>query len=119
MTKPLALVVEDDKDVAELFSYVLQSRGFDTEIIRSGKVAMALLSVIEPALVLLDLQLPFNVSGSDVLERIRSDQRLAKTRVVVITGHPQMAETLHNKADLVLVKPVDVTQLSDLVMRLL
>ena len=119
MEKPLALVIEDDKDVAELFSLVLESKGFETEIIRTGRVALALLTVVEPAVVLLDLQLPFKISGIDVLRRIRADRRLTQTRVVVITGHPHLAETLHDEADLVLVKPVDVTQLSNLIERLL
>jgi len=38
--------------------------------------------------------------------------------VVVITGHPELADTIRDEADVVLNKPVDVGQLSDLISRL-
>lgn len=70
-----------------------------------------------PAVVLLDLNLLSRVSGSDILHRIRADKRLTETRVVIITGHPALADILHDKADAVLIKPVDVGELSDLITR--
>ena len=71
-----------------------------------------------PAVVLLDRHLPGHASGSDILHQIRADKRLAETRVIVITGHPELAETIRDEADVVLNKPVDVAQLSDLISRL-
>jgi hypothetical protein len=38
--------------------------------------------------------------------------------VIVVTGHPELAETVRDEADVVLIKPVDVDQLSDLIVRL-
>jgi CheY-like chemotaxis protein len=67
---------------------------------------------------LLDLNLPPHVSGSDVLHQIRADKRLAETRVIVVTGHPELAEAIGDEADAVLIKPVDVSVLSDLIARL-
>ncbi|HET7087374.1 MAG TPA: response regulator, partial [Anaerolineae bacterium] len=68
--------------------------------------------------VVLDLKLLPHVSGTDVLLRIRADPRLAETRVIVVTGHPDLADAVRDRADLVLLKPVDVNQLSDFVLRL-
>ena len=118
MINPHALIIEDDKDSAELYCHVLEPLGFETEIIRTGEAASARLKVIVPAVVLLDLHLPVRISGTDILHQIRADKRLTETRVVVITGHPVLAETIHDKADAVLIKPVDVGELSDLIMRL-
>jgi CheY-like chemotaxis protein len=118
MANPRALAIEDDKEIAELYGRVLESLGFETEIIRSGEAALARLTDIAPAVVLLDLHLPSHVSGSDVLHQIRADRRLAETRVVVITGHPELAETIRDEADVVLIKPVDVGELSDFITRL-
>ena len=115
MNTPSVLIVEDDQDVAELYSRVLESSGLTTEIIRTGEAALARLAETSPGLVVLDLSLPPHVTGTDVLHRIRSDQRLAKTRVVVVTGHPDLADAVRGQADLVLLKPVDVNQLSDFV----
>jgi len=118
MAKPHALVIEDDKETAELYGRVLESLGFETEIIRTGEAALVRLAAVAPAVVLLDLNLRSRGAGCDVLHRIRADWRLAETRVVVITGHPVLAETLHDKADAVLIKPVGIGELSDLITRL-
>ena len=118
MANPRALVIEDDKDISELYGRVLESLKFETEIIRSGEAASARLKVVAPAVVLLDLHLPSHISGSDILHQIRADKRLIETRVVVVTGHPELAETIGDEADAVLIKPIDVDMLSDLIVRL-
>jgi len=118
MGNPAVLIVEDDQDVAELYSRVLASSGYTTETVRTGEAALTRLAVTAPGVVVLDLSLPPHVSGADVLNQIRSDQRLAETRIIVVTGHPDLADTVRDKVDLVLLKPVDVNQLSDFVARL-
>jgi two-component system response regulator GlrR len=118
MGKPTALIIEDDRDVAELYSHVVESAGLATEIVATGEAALARLAVRVPAFVLLDLNLPSSVSGADVLHHIRADRRLVDTRVVVATGHPDLADAVRAEADLVLLKPIDVAQLSGFVARL-
>ena len=118
MARPRALAIEDDKEIAELYRRVLESLGFETEIIRTGEAALVRLAAAAPAVVLLDLNLISRVSGSDILHRIRADRRLTGTRVVVITGYPVLADTVRGQADAVLIKPVDVKELSDLITRL-
>jgi CheY-like chemotaxis protein len=118
MINPRALIVEDDKDVSELYRHVLESLGFETEVIRTGEAALARLTAIVPAVVVLDLLLPPHISGADILHQIRADKRLTETRVIVVTGHPELAETVGDEADVVLIKPVDVAQLSELITRL-
>ena len=65
-----------------------------------------------------DLHLP-EVSGTDLLMEIRADERLTKTRVIVATGDPYLANNLRPMADLVLIKPVGYVQLRDLAKHLL
>jgi DNA-binding response OmpR family regulator len=100
-----------------MFSEALQKAGFETEIISDGQAAMSRLSEMIPALVVLDLHLP-HVSGEDILNYIRSDPRLVKTRVVLASADPRMASFLRAKADLVLVKPISYFQLRELAARL-
>jgi CheY-like chemotaxis protein len=118
MSSQLALVIEDDKDQAVFFAKALQTIGLETEIILAGDTALARLAVVVPDLVLLDLHLP-RTGGVDILRHIRSDAWLAETPVIVVTGDPQMAESLRDKADLVLVKPIGFDQLSGLAARLI
>ena len=118
MIHPHALIIEDDKDAAELYRHVLEPLGFETEIIRTGEAASARLTDVVPTVVLLDLHLPDRISGTDILHQIRADKRLTETRVIVVSGHPELAETVGDEADVVLIKPVDVSTLSDLITRL-
>jgi two-component system phosphate regulon response regulator PhoB len=116
---PVILVIEDDKDVAEFYSHALEASGFESEVARTGEAALERLAAIVPDVVLLDLKLSLHLTGADILHHIRSDQRLAKTRVIVVTGHPDLAETVKAEADGILIKPIDVSQLSDLLTRFL
>ncbi|MBN1178274.1 MAG: response regulator [Anaerolineae bacterium] len=115
--KPLAMVVEDDADLAEIFSQALLSAGFETQMINDGRKALDRLAEVAPAVVVLDLHLP-SVSGVDILQHIRADARLGATRVLITTADPSTAQVLEEQADLVLIKPVSFTQLRDLAARL-
>ena len=117
MSNPSALIVEDDADIAEMYSIALRHAGFDTEIVRDGSTALARLAKEAPALVVLDMHLPF-VSGAEILRQLRNDRRLDQTRVIMTTGDAQMAEALQNDVDLALVKPVSQDQLRELAARL-
>jgi DNA-binding response OmpR family regulator len=117
MSKPLAFIVEDHLDAATIFSEALKAADFETEVIRSGDVALERLSETVPDMVILDLNLP-QVSGADILGRIRADERLSETCVIVATAHPQLADSVHGEADLVLLKPISFTQLRGLASRL-
>ncbi len=113
----LALVIEDDADLATIFAEAIKTAGFETQVIRDGRTAINQLALLTPSIVVLDLHLP-NVSGMDILKQIRADARLAKTRVILATADARMADMVQGQADLVLVKPVSFGQLRDLAARL-
>ena len=115
--KSLALVIEDDEAHANLFSEALEKAGFEVEIIRDGKMGLSRLAHAAPVVVVLDINLPY-VSGIDILRYIRSDVRLSKTRVIIASANAQLTATLHDEADLVLMKPISYSQLRDLATRL-
>jgi CheY-like chemotaxis protein len=117
MDKPIALIVEDDRDIVALFRHVLDVAGYRTEIVLDGKEAMDRLEASQPNIVLLDLQLP-HMSGIEILTRMRADDRMRNIPVVVITAYAPYAASLPVEPDLLLLKPVDINQLSNLVQRL-
>jgi CheY-like chemotaxis protein len=117
MNEPLALIIEDDEDLAEIFGQALTAAGYTTEIIRDGLVAQARIREIVPAVITLDMHIP-QISGDRILQQIRGDDRLAKTRVVVTTADAIMGENARGSADLVLIKPITFSQLRDLSARL-
>ncbi len=117
MPKPFAMIIEDDRDTVALFRHVLDFAGFKTEIVLRGEKAMERLDIVVPDIILLDLSLP-GVSGTVILEKIHSDDRLKDIPVIVVTGHSHMAMGLQSESDLILLKPVSVDQLTNLILRL-
>lgn len=117
MNDRLALIIEDDPDLAFIFAEALKAAGFEIEIIQDGKLALLRLADTYPAVVVLDLQLP-HASGEQILRQIRTDSRLVKTRVIIASANSLMAEALRADADLTLIKPISFSQLRDLAIRL-
>ncbi len=113
----LALIIEDDPDLADIFTEALRAAEYRTETIRDGQVARQRLRQVVPKLVVLDMHLP-NVSGIDLLYLLRHDAHLRKTLVIILTADARMAEAYEEQADYVLIKPVTFTQLRDLTSRL-
>jgi two-component system response regulator MtrA len=113
MSKPFALIIDDDRSVAELFQLAMQDAGYQAEILDSGHKAQARLMFTTPDLVVLDLHIP-NLSGEIILRQIRGQQRLAHTRVLITSGDGSAVERFKDLADGVLVKPVGYEELRKL-----
>lgn len=117
MNKPLAIIVEDEFDLATIFSEALKAGGFETTVIGDGAEALESLKTITPDVLILDLHLP-HVSGKEILEHIRDEERLTDTKVLVTTADAHMGEMVEEQADLVLLKPISFMQLQILAKRL-
>ncbi|MBN1304274.1 MAG: response regulator [Anaerolineales bacterium] len=113
LNKPLAYIIEDDRDAITIFRDTMEMANYTTEVADDGAVAQKRLAEIVPALILLDLHMP-NVSGDELLQQIRADDRLAKSRVVVITADGLLGEKLMYQDEFVLLKPVSFLQLREL-----
>ena len=114
----LALIIEDDQDLADIFAEALHGVGFEVEHVADGRVAQARLqSGAVPFLILLDMHLP-HVSGGDLLSKIKSDERFAKTMIIITTADARMGEAYSEQADFVMIKPISFVQLRDLTRRL-
>lgn len=120
-TQALALIVEDNPDLATIFATAMASAGCTTEVIKDGSEASERLRGDPvPDIVILDLHLP-GLSGRELAYQIRADERLAGTKVLVATAEAHMATELEEEdlADLILQKPVLFMQLQTLAQRLL
>jgi DNA-binding response OmpR family regulator len=117
MDQPLAVIIEDDAVIADIFATAMTKAGYATELISDGQVALERIRSLTPDLVLLDLHLP-GVPGARVLQAIRADERLKNTRVIITSADATLTQFLREEADLVLVKPIGFNQLRELALRL-
>jgi len=103
------LVVEDNPAEQMTVTELLGHDDIDIETVGSGAEALERLKAQPADCVVLDLRLP-DMSGFEVLERLREEGALADTPVVVFTGRELTAEEdarLHTMARSVVVKGVE------------
>ena len=114
------LIVEDDPRDVELTMTALEDYNLANEVVvtRDGAEALDYLccrgefdsrSNENPAVILLDLKLP-KIDGLEVLQRIRSDERLKMIPVVVLTSSHEekdMVRSYQLGVNAYVVKPVD------------
>jgi len=115
----LALIIEDDEDLGDIFAEALRGVGFEVEHIEDGEVAQERLKHgAVPYLILLDMHVP-HISGAELLTNIiKKDERFAKTIVILTTADARMGEAYTEQADFVMIKPISFVQLRDLSNRL-
>ncbi|MCC6606188.1 MAG: response regulator [Anaerolineae bacterium] len=117
MNEPVALIVEDDAKLADIFSAAVRAARFTTVVAENGRTALTLLQNQTPALIVLDLHLP-DIPGTEVLNFIKQAAHLAQTVIMLATADAWLAESLRPEVDFVLMKPISFAQLRDLTGRL-
>lgn len=91
-SKPVALVVEDDEQIAFLVRFIVQKEGYAVQSATDGLKARQLIETIAPpALVTLDLMLP-HVNGLELLETIRSLEGWREVPVLMLTAKSQQKD---------------------------
>jgi signal transduction histidine kinase len=111
--KKRVLVVDDNRDAADVTGLLLEAFGADVKVVHGGAAALALLEEWVPQVMLLDLGMP-DMDGCEVARRVRADPRLQSMAVVALTGWGQQADIERTRAagfDRHLVKPAGPEQL--------
>ena len=104
------LIVDDDKNIAELIDLYLRKEGYDTRQVHSGGVAVAEFAAYMPHLVLLDLMLP-GMGGFDICKEIR---KTSSVPIIMLTAKGEVFDKvlgLSLGADDYIVKPFDGKEL--------
>jgi DNA-binding response OmpR family regulator len=87
------LLVEDDRDIAELVERYLQKAGFSTEVLSSGRDALKALAERPPDLLILDLMLP-QVDGLEICRVARGNSRTAAIPIIMLTARVDESERI-------------------------
>jgi DNA-binding response OmpR family regulator len=87
------LVVEDDKDIADLIAHYLQRAGHIVESLASGTAALARVRESAPDLLVLDLMLP-GMDGLLVCQALRGDAATAAIPIIMLTARGEEAERI-------------------------
>ena len=79
------LIVEDERDVAELLRYNLGKEGYDVVVAATGAEAVRQAHEARPDLVLLDIMVP-QLNGWEICRRLKQDTETRAIPVIMVTG---------------------------------
>jgi two-component system phosphate regulon response regulator PhoB len=110
---PHVLIVDDERDLAELIDFNLKAAGFSTQVAATGEEALAAARVQRPELVLLDLMLP-DMPGTEVCRQLRAGALTRDVLIVMLTAKGEEADRVRGfevGADDYVTKPFSVREL--------
>ena len=111
------LIVDDNEDGADLLDEALRMMGHTTRVAHDGPEALEAARDFGPDLALVDIGLPV-MNGYEVARRLRAAPDRKCPTHVAVTGYGQESDRLRSRDagfDGHLVKPIELSQLSDLV----
>lgn len=106
------LIVDDIEDNLSLLQAILTEEGYEVDITKDGKSALAKIEASPPDLLLLDAMMP-KMNGYEVTQRIRQNKNLPFIPILMITAYEDanVPEGLDLGANDFIRKPIDFDEL--------
>lgn len=103
---PLALLVEDNTDLAELYAAFLEHVGFRVATAGNAAAGFITASTEQPHVIVVDVRLPGGPDGLTLAMKLRLDRRTRHIPIVVLTGDTEhRARANAARCDAFLTKP--------------
>jgi len=110
------MIVDDNRDAAEMLAEILATAGFQTLALLSAQAVLDKLGEFQPEIILIDIGLPV-VDGYELARRVRARKSFEAVRLIAITGYGQESDrqrALDAGFSDHLVKPVDMKYLESI-----
>ena len=116
-----ALIVEDNKTLAEAFTLTINDRlDYKTVTLNDGQLALDYLKIVQPDLILLDIHLP-TVDGVEILSYLQKQSYANRTAIIVLTADILLGEKVAEQFSIVneiLYKPFKLSVLAQKIRQL-
>lgn len=117
MKKPLIITVEDDPDIRETVTSILESEGYEVKAFENGKQALdALKESPHASLILLDWMMPVMNGGEFLVARCFLPEEVSTAPVVVISAFQSIAKPT-NGVNAFVRKPFRIDNLLEVVQK--
>lgn len=111
------LIVDDQRELADMLSNVLADEGYDVTVCSDGRDAIRCIKEFQPAALILDIMMP-ETDGFEVLRQLRNDPTGRRLPVVLMSAawrsnekQRQIGTTLDIAPTVVLPKPFELAEL--------
>lgn len=112
--RPLVLIADDERSIAELLADILDGAGYDVLLAPNGEIALHLARERHPALILTDLMMP-RLDGADLVRSLHARAATRHIPVVLMSSTRPRSATLGNIP--FLPKPFDLDEVIEIVRR--
>ena len=103
------LLVEDDENQGLLYKQELSDEGYEVEVVRDGREAVARISEVKPDLVVMDISMP-GMDGIEAMSQILAQDN--KLPVILNTAYASYKDDFRSwSADAYIVKSSDLSEL--------
>jgi DNA-binding response OmpR family regulator len=82
------IVVDDDKEIQEIVTFVLNRNGFEVAVASNGQQLQHLLVQQVPDLIILDVMMP-GQNGYEIFSALRTDLHTQQVPVIIMTAHAE------------------------------
>ena len=82
------IVVDDDKEIREIVTFVLRRNGFEVAVASNGQQLQQLLAEKLPDLIILDVMMP-GQDGYQIFNTLRNDAQTQQIPVMIMTAHTE------------------------------
>jgi len=90
------VVVDDDKEIQEIVTFVLRRNGFDVAVASDGQQLQDVLATTAPDLIILDVMMP-GIDGYQIFASLRENAATQHIPVIIMTAH---AENIYERISL-------------------
>lgn len=90
------VVVDDDKEIQEIVTFVLSRNGFDVKVAGNGPQLQDVLATTAPDLIILDVMMP-GIDGYQIFASLRDNAATRHIPVIIMTAH---AENIYERISL-------------------
>ncbi|MBL8692308.1 MAG: response regulator [Rhodospirillaceae bacterium] len=87
----LVLCVDDDPNIRQIVKHCLADAGYPVLVCRDGDLCLSMLSLYEPRMILLDVEMP-ELDGYQTLKEIRARFPRLRAKVMFLTGRRTVAD---------------------------
>jgi two-component system cell cycle response regulator DivK len=121
MKSQAILIVDDNESNLRLMEAILDAEGYPVKSAMDAEEALALLQTWQPALILMDIQLP-GIDGLELTRRLKNDPRFSRIVIVALTAYAMKGDedkALSAGCDGYVTKPIDTRSLPAMIQRYL
>ncbi len=94
MEQKQVLLVEDDKNIRELYGVALVNAGINILMAEDGEQGVTLALEHHPSLILMDITMPV-LDGHEAVKRIRADSWGREAKIIFLTNHSEATNVAH------------------------